>query len=625
MASSLQDFELLKSSLSDEITKAISILKNYEKLSHNGQINESGITQNKAVSYTEILIDQIQNLKDGIFRILVLGEFSTGKSTFLNALLKERILPVAVRPTTATINKIRYSPEKKVVLNFLGERDENGIEISEGIKKEIKVEELIDYTTALSEQADNTSRKIKIVEIFYPTEYCKNSVEILDTPGLASVNEHHDKITLNYLPKGNACIMLLNPGQPLSKSERHYLRIVKNYISKVFFVLNKINLLDESDKEEAIEYIADQLKKELGITQNPELYPLNAKLACSGDWESSNFGTLVNSLETFLTSAEKGREMITIPAFSTLNALLATKQNCKLMIEGLKFSPEDFENKIKENLPKLERIKRRQNDLIQFIGDREQNLLHRVEVDLDNNTKEFISGLSYFILNYASDLENFKSDFEEYFKENIVELNTTLEGKIQEELNFIIVEVTSRFKDFAEELNDYRSNIGKIAKVNNEYSIKPYGNDTIMDFAISFGGAFGIGWLSALLLAGPLGWILAFLGGSVFSVIYQKFKQKKILTELNEKIILEVKVQFNKILPEAKKMIKENIYLIKNHAGDHMNTMIGSVENVIKEIKKDMLLEETKLNRRRLEFQEIVTEIEKTESRISKQIAVLKN
>ncbi|MEJ1932719.1 dynamin family protein, partial [Nostoc sp. NIES-2111] len=58
------------------------------------------------------------NLKKGVFRLLVLGDMKRGKSTFLNALIGENLLPSDVNPCTAVLTVLRYGPEKKVTIHF---------------------------------------------------------------------------------------------------------------------------------------------------------------------------------------------------------------------------------------------------------------------------------------------------------------------------------------------------------------------------------------------------------------------------------------------------------------------------------------------------------------------------
>ncbi len=231
--------------------------------------------------------------------ITVVGEFSSGKSTFINALIGVDLLPVSVKPTTATINTISYSEDKKVTLQFWGPIDEEtGKETKEGGTKEIDIMDLKSHTTSLTDEADEISKKTKIVKIFYPTEYCKNSVTIVDTPGFNSVHASH--IYFNYLMNGNAIIWLLNPLQTLSGSEREYLRKAKHYISKILFVVPKMDLVDEDDRADVWDIFKSDIPKETNTTDEVNLYPINALLAANGDWETSGLTAIQRRIEELL-------------------------------------------------------------------------------------------------------------------------------------------------------------------------------------------------------------------------------------------------------------------------------------------------------------------------------------
>ena len=60
-----------------------------------------------------------RNLRQGVFRLLVLGDMKRGKSTFLNALIGENLLPSDVNPCTALLTILRYGPEIKITGHFL--------------------------------------------------------------------------------------------------------------------------------------------------------------------------------------------------------------------------------------------------------------------------------------------------------------------------------------------------------------------------------------------------------------------------------------------------------------------------------------------------------------------------
>ena len=179
----IEEFAERKMSLIKCLKETNDIINSYEKFEKDLPNNDEMIK-----SPREIINDLISKVEKDVFKVMIVGEFSTGKSTFLNALLGEDILPMAVRPTTATINLIKYSENKSADIHFFGERDENGKEISGGKTEKIELSELKDYTTSLTKESDNKSKEVKLVEIYYPSKYCNNGVEVLDTPGLNSTN-----------------------------------------------------------------------------------------------------------------------------------------------------------------------------------------------------------------------------------------------------------------------------------------------------------------------------------------------------------------------------------------------------------------------------------------------------
>jgi ribosome biogenesis GTPase A len=148
--------------------------------------------------------DQVANLinlqsivQSTNFKVMILGEFKRGKSTFINALLGEEILPAFATPCTAIINEVKWGERQRAVLHF---NQVDGQEKKE--PKEIPVDEIEEYVVIKEDvdqsQAINESPYEKL-ELFWPLELCKDRVEIIDSPGL---NEHktRQQVTESYLP-----------------------------------------------------------------------------------------------------------------------------------------------------------------------------------------------------------------------------------------------------------------------------------------------------------------------------------------------------------------------------------------------------------------------------------------
>lgn len=175
------------------------------------------------------------------FKIVVVGEFSRGKSTFINAMLGSRLLPAKINPTTTTINRICYGDEPRYILHYRQTQEKKEI-TAEEFKRIVAVESLGDEEEALAEYQEAVSEigEIAYTELRYPLVLCQGGIEIIDTPGTNDLDQAREEITLRFIPQADAAIMLLSAEQILARSELDFIqeRILKNDIQKVFFVVN---------------------------------------------------------------------------------------------------------------------------------------------------------------------------------------------------------------------------------------------------------------------------------------------------------------------------------------------------------------------------------------------------
>lgn len=195
-----------------------------------------------------------EHMLNDAFSVVVVGQFSRGKSTFVNALLGQRILPTSKKPTTAVISKIAYSPEPQFTVHFkdghvmtIDEQNFFGIKAPSTYSSDTPQDE---REQILDEQAQ--INKIDYVQVGYPLDFCKNSVELVDTPGTDDLNESRIEITYNYLNQADAVILLLAADQALSSGEVEFLkeRILKQQIRDIFYIINRKDTLAGPDEEE---------------------------------------------------------------------------------------------------------------------------------------------------------------------------------------------------------------------------------------------------------------------------------------------------------------------------------------------------------------------------------------
>src|ERR671932_211133 len=193
-----------------------------------------------------------KNLRQGVFRLLVLGDMKRGKSTFVNALIGENLLPSDVNPCTAILTVLRYGPLKKVTVHFSDGKPPEQLDF-----KEFKRKYTIDPGEAKQLEQDKKQAfpNVDYAVVEYPLPLLEKGIEIVDSPGLNDT-EARNELSLGYINNCHAILFVLRASQPCTLGERRYL---ENYIKgrglSVFFLINAWDqvreaLIDPDDPEE---------------------------------------------------------------------------------------------------------------------------------------------------------------------------------------------------------------------------------------------------------------------------------------------------------------------------------------------------------------------------------------
>lgn len=311
----------------------------------------SGISRGLKISKDKDLAELSGKIQNDTFKIMVTGTFKNGKSTFINALLGEELLPAYALPCTAVINEIKYGTEKKAVLYFrnplpnplpdrLAEKAVRHMNRYKGIPippLEIPYNEIEDYVV-IPMGADEKQMKLQSpyekVELFYPLELLKNGVEIIDSPGL-NEDETRTRVTMEYLGKVDAILYVLNASAICAGDEMKFVKedLKGNHFESVFFVVNRFDQIRPKSQQPEIRRYAEIKLKE--FYPQPELYCMSALNALDGRLEQdqgmvedSGILPLEKRLTEFLTK-EKGKAKLASPA-KNLRQILSGE-----MLEGV--------------------------------------------------------------------------------------------------------------------------------------------------------------------------------------------------------------------------------------------------------------------------------------------------
>jgi GTPase SAR1 family protein len=190
-----------------------------------------------------------EHYRQGIFRLLVLGDMKRGKSTLLNALLGQNLLPSDVNPCTALLTVIRYGPHEKVTLHYKDERPATEISF-ETFKQQYTIQP--DEAKALEQEHRHAFPDISHAVVEHPLPLLGKGIELIDSPGLNDT-EARNELSLNYIYNCHAVLFVLSASQPCTLDERRYLQ---NYLSdqglSIFFLINgwdrvRTGLVDPDD------------------------------------------------------------------------------------------------------------------------------------------------------------------------------------------------------------------------------------------------------------------------------------------------------------------------------------------------------------------------------------------
>ncbi len=201
-----------------------------------------------------------QRINDDFFRLAVIGEFSSGKSTFINALVGKDILSHAAKETTAVLTRIvnigEDDPRKGSAVAFMKNGENLAVE---------NLDELKDYTTAVSTKY-KVAQEIDAVEIYMPLMHTMHPLMIMDTPGLNGIAEGHFEQTKDIVTKAHACIYLIQQ-RGLTKDDLEFLtNNLLPYQRRFIFVQNFIDEFKSSEGEtldERINYLRQTLTEKV--------------------------------------------------------------------------------------------------------------------------------------------------------------------------------------------------------------------------------------------------------------------------------------------------------------------------------------------------------------------------
>jgi small GTP-binding protein len=209
------------------------------------------------------LLRQARAQLEALFLLVIVGEFNSGKSAVINALVGEPVMPEGVTPTTSMIH-----------LLVEGEPGED----------EVTPEGFVIHR--------------------HPAPFLRE-INIVDTPGTNAIIREHEAITSEFVPQSDIVLFVTSADRPFTETERAFLEQIRDWGKKVVIVINKIDIFESArDVEDVRSFVAENARALLGFS--PEIFPVSARLALRAKlgepqlWGAGGFEALENYIATTL-------------------------------------------------------------------------------------------------------------------------------------------------------------------------------------------------------------------------------------------------------------------------------------------------------------------------------------
>lgn len=277
------------------------------------------------------LVEKIRvRIHDSNCYLAVIGEFSSGKSTLINAFLKDGLLPTSALVTTATATRLRHGnslelkaffhkpyvlPIKPPVQVPIVSKQKNWLQklwfdlcrILKGLfgfsnpatkqtpikyepkfqkKKIVTTQDLefagIEIRSFIEKLAsdEDVAQHLDYMEIEHPSDFLQDGVVIIDLPGINAPNERHLRLTRSVVEhEADAAIIIIPAIQPLTQSLIQFIRAnVSEYIDRCVFIITKLDQVREKEREVVVKSVATRLQKEFKVRNN-SVYGCSPQLA----------------------------------------------------------------------------------------------------------------------------------------------------------------------------------------------------------------------------------------------------------------------------------------------------------------------------------------------------------
>jgi len=238
--------------------------------------------------------DLANRISEGRFYVACIGQFKRGKSTLINALIGDAVLPVGFTPVTAVPTVIRFGDQRRA-----------RIQAGDGSWQEVPVSDLDQYVS--EEWNPENTKGIRGVEVFVPSRLLAGGMCFVDTPGLGSVFTGNTAATQAFIPHIDAALVVMGADPPLAGEELALVEAVAQHVQDIVLVLNKADRVTPEEKAAAVSFADRQVRKRLQRGLGP-IFEVSAAERMGNHGPKRDWEKLVDALDALVD--QSGRRLI---------------------------------------------------------------------------------------------------------------------------------------------------------------------------------------------------------------------------------------------------------------------------------------------------------------------------
>jgi GTP-binding protein EngB required for normal cell division len=276
-----------------------------------------------------------ERVAEGRFYVACIGQFKRGKSTVLNALLGDPVLPTGVVPITTVPTVVRYGRTRSARVRFHG-----------GNWLDVKPEELQQFVS--EEHNPENAKGVEGVEVFVPSPFLATGMCFVDTPGLGSVFAGNTAATQAFIPHIDATLVVVGADPPIAGEELTLVEEVGHHVREVIVVMNKADRTSDAERKIAASFTRKVLEKRLGRPIGP-IHEISGAEQLEHRGPERDWSNLVGALKGMIVDSGRdivrragergvhrlGEELLNI-AFEERDALLRPIEESEQRIEAMR-------------------------------------------------------------------------------------------------------------------------------------------------------------------------------------------------------------------------------------------------------------------------------------------------